>query len=86
MLIAGRALHWAAPFWVSWWAQLQATRYAGFLKAEVTLTRSQAATKLANPAGVLLALSFAHLIWHIRSVIVLTPSAAYLLRQATQLV
>ena len=60
-LIAGRALHWTDPFWVSWWAQLQLTRYVGFRKAEVTLTVARAAAMLATPSGVLLALSFAHL-------------------------
>jgi hypothetical protein len=78
-VIAGLALHCAELFWVSWWAELQATRYVGFGKAEVTLARSQAAAMLAKPAGVLLALSFAHLIWHIGDVVVLAPSAAQLL-------
>jgi hypothetical protein len=82
LMVAGRALHWTDPFFVAWWAQLQVTRYVGFRKAEVTLTRSRAASMLATQAGVLHALSFAHLIWHIGGVIVLTPSTAQLLSLA----
>ena len=70
LVVAVRALHWTDHFWVSWWSQLQLTRYVGFRKAEVTRTRARAAAMLA-PSGVLLALSFAHLIWHIGGVIVL---------------